>query len=84
MRAGDRYDPHTIADLMLMFADNFAQTAPNAISHHGRTNRSRSHKPGSESIAGRDCKYAQNKKLSALSASTPSHLVEFCRFDQPS
>jgi hypothetical protein len=52
MRAGDRYDPYIIPDLVLMLANDFAQTTPNAIPHNGRTNRSRSYKSGAESIAG--------------------------------
>jgi hypothetical protein len=39
VRARDRYDPNTVADSVLMFADNFAQPAANAVSHNGQTER---------------------------------------------
>jgi hypothetical protein len=78
MRAGDRYDPYIIPDLVLMLANDFAQTTPNAIPHNGRTNRSRSYKSGAESIAGY-WKHVQNKKLSALSVSALFHLNELDR-----
>jgi hypothetical protein len=79
MRPGDRYDPHTIADLVLMLANDFAQTTPNAIPHHGRTNRSGSYKASAEPIADRVWKHAKNKKLSALSMSALFYLIELFR-----
>jgi hypothetical protein len=79
VRAGDRYDPHTIADLVLMLANDFAQTTPNAIPHNGRTNRPRSCKSGAKSIANRVWKHIKNKKLSALSASALFYLIELFR-----
>jgi hypothetical protein len=50
--ARDCYNPNTIANPVLMFPGNFAQPAANAVSHNGRTNCSRSHKSGAESIEG--------------------------------
>ena len=79
MRARDRYDPHTIADLVLMLANDFAQTTPNTVSHHGRTNRSGRYKSGTEPIANRVWKHTKNKKLSALSASALFYLIELFR-----
>jgi hypothetical protein len=34
VRAGNRYDPYIISDLVLMFANDFAKTTPNAIPHN--------------------------------------------------
>jgi hypothetical protein len=50
VRARDRYDPNTVADSVLMFADNFAQPAANAVSHNGQTERAWGNKPSAESI----------------------------------